>query len=190
VNRTTGETVALKGRNVFTYGLLMDPRSPLGPRLYSVGIDAAGATNLLCHEGAGFERETLVDSVPEEDLDVSLALDPDTHVLYATMGRDRIIAWDGSGVRTIRLENAAPRSLVAGSRLLFSLNKDSTVTIADASTGSWLAEMALFREGEWCMLFRDGRYAASTGGDAHVSVFVGGMPVEAKEDYRVRTDIR
>jgi hypothetical protein len=190
VNRTTEETVAISGRNVFTYALLMDQRSPRGPRLYSVGIDAAGATSLLCHEGAGFERETLIDTVAEEDLDVSMALDPDTHVLYATLGRDRIIAWDGSAVRTMRLEKAAPHGLVAGSQLLFCLNKDSTVTVVDAATGAWLAEMALFREGEWCMLFRDGRYAASTGGDTHVGVYIDEVAVEAKEDYRVRAEIR
>jgi hypothetical protein len=190
VNRATGETVALKGRNVFTYALLMDPRSPRGPRLYSVGIDAEGATNLLSHDGAGFERETLIDSVAEEDLDVSMALDPDTHVLYVTLGRDRITAWDGNTVRTMRLEKAAPRALAAGGQMLFSLNKDSTVTVLDATSGTWLAEMALFREGEWCMLFRDGRYAASTGGDAHVGVFVDGIAAAAKEDYRVRAEIR
>jgi hypothetical protein len=190
VNRATGETVAIAGRNVFTYGLLMDARAPGGPRLYSVGVDAAGTTNLLLHQGAGFEKETLVDSVPEEDLDVGMALDPDSHVLYATLGRDRLVAFNGTQVRTLPIKRAAPRGLAAGGGLLYSLNQDSTVTVCDPATGGWLAELALFPQGEWCMLLPDGRYAASTGGDLHVRVFAGAEPVSAKEDYRVRAEIR
>lgn len=190
VNRNTGETVALQGRNVFTYGLLLDSGASGGPALYSVGIDASGATNLFRHDGAGFERETLLDSVPEEDLDVSLALDPDSHVLFATLGRDRVIAWDGRQKRTIALENAAPRRLAAQDHLLFALNKDSSVTVADGVTGARLAELMLFKDGEWCVLFKDGRYAASTGGDLHVRVFLNGSPVSATEDYRLRIPIK
>ena len=48
--------------------------------------------------------------------------------------------------------------------LLFSLNKDSTVTVSDSATGASLAEIYLFSDGEWCTLFRDGRYAASREG--------------------------
>jgi len=128
--------------------------------------------------------------VPEEDLDVSLALDPESHVLFATLGKDRVIAWDGRQARTIALENAAPLLLAAQGHLLFALNKDSSVTVADGVTGARLAELMLFKDGEWCVLFKDGRYAASTGGDLHVRVFVNGSPVSATEDYRLRIPIK
>lgn len=183
----TRETVAIRNRNVYTYALLLDPGAgSAGPILYSVGVDPSGATNLLRHEGPGFERETLLDSITEEDLDASLALDPETHVLYAALGRDRIVSWDGSQLKTIAAENAVPRRLVARNRLLYSLNKDSTVTVLNSASGAWLAQISLFADGEWCALFRDGRYAASPGGDVHVKVFADNAPVEATEDYRLR----
>jgi len=191
MNMGTGETVAIPGRNIFTYALLLDPGAPgRGPSLYSVGIDSARSTNLLRHDGPGFERETLLDSVAEEDLDASLSLDPDQHVLYATFGRDRAVAWDGQALRSLTVENSVPRRLVARGRLVFSVNKDSTVTVADAQTGALRAQIALFNDGEWCVVFRDGSYAASTGGDLHVRVFADGSPVKATEDYRLHIDTR
>ena len=187
VSTRTRETVAIRNRNVYTYSILLDPGGGSeGPILYSVGVDPSGATNLLRHEGPGFERETLLDSITEEDLDASLALDPDTHVLYAALGRDRIVSWDGSQLSTIAAENAVPLRLVARHRLLYSLNKDSTVTVLNSSSGAWLAQISLFADGEWCALFRDGRYAASPGGDVHVKVFAYDAPVKATEDYRLR----
>lgn len=189
VDTRTGETVSLSDRNAFTYGLLLGSGgSPARPQLYSVGIDAAGSTNLVLHEGASFERESLLQSFPEEDLDVSIALDPDTRVLYASLGRDRVVAWDGKEMKSVVLDNAAPRKLVARDTLLFSLNKDSTVTVSDSATGASLAEIYLFSDGEWCTLFRDGRYAASPGGDTHVKVYADGAPVKSTEDYRLRIE--
>ena len=191
INMTTGETVAIPGRNIFTYALVLDPGAPgRSPCLYSVGIDAARSTNLLRHDGPGFEKETLLDSVAEEDLDASLSLDPDQHVLYAAFGRDRIVAWDGQALRSLAVENSMPRRLVARGKLLFSVNRDSTVTVADAQTGARRAQIALFNDGEWCVVFKDGSYAASTGGDLHVRVFSDGSPVKATEDYRLRIDTR
>ena len=191
INMGTGETVSIRGRDLFTFALLLDrgiSGRDLG--LYSIGIDSSRSTNLLRHDGAGFEKETVLDSVPEEDLDANLCLDPDQHVVYATLGRDRVVAWDGKSLRSLTVENSAPRRLVARGKLLFSVNKDSTVTVADAQTGARRAEIALFKDGEWCIVFSDGSYAASTGGDMHVRVFVDGAPVKAPEDYRLHIDTR
>jgi hypothetical protein len=191
VNIGTGETVPIRGRNIFTYALLLDPGPPgNGPYLYAVGIDTAGSTNLVRYDGPGFEREKVLDSVAEEDLDASLALDPDRHVLYATLGKDRAVAWDGQALRALPLENSMPRRLAAQDGLLFCLNGDSTVTVTDAQSGSWRAQIALFNDGEWCIVFRNGSYAASTGGDLHVRVFVDGAAVKATEEYRLRIDTR
>jgi WD40 repeat protein len=191
INMVTGETVTIRGRDLFTYALLLD-RGSSGRdlNLYSIGIDSSRSTNLLRHDGAGFEKETVLDSIAEEDLDASLCLDPDQHVLYGTLGRDRVVAWDGKSLRSLTVENSAPHRLAARGKLLFSVNKDSTVTVADAQTGARRAQIALFKDGEWCIVFSDGSYAASTGGDMHVRVFVDGSPVKATEDYRLHIDTR
>lgn len=191
LNLATGETVAVRDRNLFTYALLLEPGSAgKGPELYSIGVDAAGSTNLLRHDGPGFERETLLDHVAAEDLDALLTFDPVQHVLYATLGRDRVVAWDGLSLRVLSLENSVPRKLLVRNGLAFAVNRDSTVTIADARTGETRAQAALFSDGEWAIVFADGRYAASTGGDLHVRVFSDGFPVKATEDYRLRIETK
>lgn len=191
LNMATGETVAVRDRNLFTYALLLVPASAGGgPVLYSIGVDSAGSTNLLRHDGPGFERETLLDQVAAEDLDAGLSYDPAERVLYATLGRDRAVAWDGQSLRMLSLENAVPRRLLVRGGLAFAVNRDSTVTVADARTGAARALVALFSDGEWAIVFAGGRYAASTGGDLHVRVFSEGSPVKATEDYRLRIDTR
>ncbi len=79
-----------------------------------------------------------------------------------------------------------PLKLVARDRILYSLNKNSTITVDDAASGGRLAEVSLFSDGEWCVLLGDGRYAASIGGDHHVAVYVNGARVTTTEDYRLR----
>jgi hypothetical protein len=191
VNVETGETVAVKDRNVYTWGVSLDRPDPDGAQvLYSVGVDASGSTNLFMHDGPGFEHETLLDSVAAEDLDAGFSIDPTSHALYAIVGRDRVVRWDGKQAAVLALEGAAPMRLVARDNLLFVLNRDGTVTVSAAATGARLGEIALFADGEWAILLRDGRYAASTGGDLHVRVFVAGAPLKTTEDYRLRIPIQ
>ena len=190
VDMTTGETVSLPARDLITFALVVDPTAAGGPALYSIGIDTKGATNLLLHDGPGFERETVLDSVAEEDLDAQLALDPSTHSLYATLGRDRVDVWENASLRVLSTTGMSTARLVARDNLLYSLNRDSTVSVIDARSGSPVAQIALFSDGEWCVLFADGRYAASPGGDVHVRIFTGDQPVKATEDYRLRIPVQ
>lgn len=190
INTRTGETVGMSDRNVFTWDLVFDPAAPgaTGPLLYSLGVDASGTTNLVLHDGSGFERETLLATDPEENLDASLALDPSTHVLYASLGRARIVSWDGQKITTLPSDYAGWRKLLACTGLILSLDRDSVLVITEQSTGSRVGELSLFSDGEWAATVRGGGYVASPGGDAHVKVFVNGSPVKANEDYRLRVE--
>jgi hypothetical protein len=179
----TGETVAIPGRSVFTYDLLFDPRTG---SLFSVGVDASCATHLLRNDGRGFERETSLDSVPGEDLDVSLALDASTGILYSSLGERDVGVWDGRQLSRLKPNQSIVRKLLASDGILYSLNRDSTVSIRDGTTGESIAELSLFTEGEWSLLVSGGWYAASPGGDVRVRVFVGEKLVRSKEDYRLR----
>ena len=190
IDTTTGETVSLPARDLITFALALDPTAVGGPALYSIGIDTKGATNLLLHDGPGFESETVLDSVAEEDLDAQLALDPSTHDVYATLGKDRAAIWDGANLRVLAMPGMSSARLIARDGLLYSLNKDSTVGVMDAQSGASVAQIAMFTDGEWCVLFGDGRYAASPGGDVHVRIFVGDQPVKATEDYRLRIAVQ
>ena len=190
INTRTGETVGIPGRNVFTWDLVYDPSgpSPGKPVLYSLGVDARGATNLLFHEGASFEKETVIASDPEEVLDASLALDPATHVLFASLGRAGIVSWNGVRATTLPSDYATWRRLLAHDGLIMTLDKDSTIVIMDETSGARIAEVSLFIDGEWAVLVRGGGYFASPGGDAHVKVYVNDSAVKATEDYRLRIE--
>ena len=190
INTRTGETVSIPGRNVFTWDLLFDPAAADtgGPVLYSLGVDDSGSTTLLRHDGSGFERETLIASVPEENLDASLALDPVTHTLYASLGRASIVSWDGSKEVEIPTGYGNVRGLFAGAGLIISMDRDSTLAIEEKFSGSRLAELCLFADGEWAATVQGGGYLASPGGDAHVKVFVNGTMAKAAEDYRLRIE--
>jgi hypothetical protein len=183
IDTRTGETVGIRNQNALIFTLLLDPS---GREIYSVGVDEAGATNLVRHAGSGYEQGIVLASVAEEGTEASIALDPTRRVLYASLGRDGLVSWDGEQVRVIPLQNAATKKLAARGGLLFSLNRDGTVTVAEGESGRELAELALFSDGEWCALFGGGRYAASPGGAARVRVFLDDAPVQAPEDYRVR----
>jgi hypothetical protein len=185
----TGETVGIRDGSVYTYALALDQRAG-APVLYTVGVDEKGGTSLLRHEGQGFETSTVLDSVPAEVLDVSEAVDPSLHRLYATLGVDRLVAGDGVTVSPLPLGNTSPVRLAAADGLLYALTRAGTVSIADGATGEQLAELFVFDDSEWAIVFPDGRYAASTGGDVRVRVFVDGDPVKATEDFRLRLEAR
>jgi hypothetical protein len=183
IDTRTGETVGIRNQNALIFSVLLDPS---GREIYSVGVDESGATNLLRHAGSGYEQGTVLDSVAEEGTEASIALDPTPRMLYASLGRDRVVAWDGALLRAVPVQGSAARKLAARNGLLYSLNRDGTVTVHSGQSGRRLAELALFSDGEWCALFDGGRYAASPGGDARVRVFLDEAPVQAPEDYRVR----
>jgi hypothetical protein len=186
IDTRTGETVGIRNPNALIFNVLLDPS---GREIYSVGVDEAGATNLLRHAGSGYEQVTVLDSVAEEGTEASIALDPTPRRLYASLGRDRVVAWDGAQLRAVPVQGSAARKLAARNGLLYSLNRDGTVTVLSGQSGRRLAEIALFADGEWCALFDGGRYAASPGGDARVRVFLDDAAVPAPEEYRVRLAI-
>jgi hypothetical protein len=190
INTRTGETVALPGRNVYTWDLIFDPTPPGAeePALYSLGVDGSGATNLLRHDGPGFERETVLASEPEENLDASLALDPSTHELYASMTRTSVVSWNGVRASAIPTEYGAVGGLVVCADLMMSLDRDSILVMEDKASGSRIAALYLFQDGEWAAEVRGGGYLASPGGDVHVKVFLNGSLMKATEDYRLRIE--
>jgi hypothetical protein len=109
-------------------------------------------------------------------------------VLYASLGRKGIVAWDGVRATTLPTDYATWRRLLACDGLIMTLDRDSTLVITDQASGARVGELSLFIDGEWAVVVRGGGYLASPGGDAHVKVFVNGAPVKATEDYRLRVE--
>lgn len=170
----TGETVPIRTRNRYTYEVCYDPGSKT---LYSLGVTADGATNLVAHSGADDQDETLVDSTPGERLSASLSLDSATGTLYTSLGHDRMSWWKEGSFGWLPVSALGTVSLNVGSGLLYSLNRDSSVTIMDAERRQPIGELSVFPDGGWAVLLPDGRFASSPGAETRVCVLLDGKPV-------------
>ncbi len=182
IDTASGETVALAKRSVFIYDVAFVAAQGA---LYSLGVETDGGTSVIGNSGMNFEQETLVVKYAGEDLSASLSFDPDSGVLYTSLGFDRITIWDGKSASFIPAAERIPRRLAAGGGTLCSLNRDSSVTIWDTAKKRPLADIFLFPEKEWCITFPDGNFAGSEGGAARVNVVKNDVPVQNRESYRI-----
>jgi len=186
INLNTGETDPVSTRNHDTYAVLFDPRSAV---LYSLGVDAEGATNLLAHTGPDFQKETLAATSRGEHLWASMALDPADGALYTTLGRDRISRWKDGSLTQMSAAARGAVALASGAGVLYTLNRDSTISLTSPANGEPLAELSMFRDGGWALTMPGGRFAASPGADVLVNVLDSGRPVQNKSAYLVPVQI-
>jgi hypothetical protein len=186
INLDTGETEPVSSRNLHTYEVLFDLRTAV---LYSLGVDADGATNLLAHAGPDLQNETLVDTSEGEHLFASMFLDPEDGALYTTLGRDRICRWKDGTLTRLDAPARGAISLSGGSGVLYALNRDSTVSLSSTGSGEHLAELSVFRDGRWALTMPGGRFAASPGADSLVNVLDNGKPVQNRGAYLVPVQI-
>ncbi len=182
INMRTGETVAVPGSSRSTYDLAWDAARGT---LYSLGVDAAGDTVLMGHEGTGFESERVLARYEDEDLSAALALDPATGTVYASLGFGGIVAWDGSSAGLIASEGRVPRRLAAAPGVLASVNRDSAVSLWDAATRVLAADLYLLASGDWCQVGAGGRWSASDGAAQLVRVTVDGALVVDPAAWRL-----
>ena len=153
--------------------------------LYSLGVDADGTTNLLAHSGADYQNQTLVDSSPGEHLSASLCLDGATGTLYSSLGREQISRWRQGSLEKLPVSATGTVGLASASGILYSLNRDSSVSFIDAASGRSLADLSVFNDGGWALLLADGRFAASSGSESRVRILSDGVPVQNTGDYLV-----
>jgi WD40 repeat protein len=182
IDTDTGETVVIPSASIFTYELSFDPARRI---LYSIGVDKDGRTDLFANSGKDFEKQTILSSYPEDDLSATIAVDSGRGVLYSSLGYDRIVTWDGSSLGKFPPVDAVPRRLVTQGGLLYALNDDSTVGLWDPTSQKLLGEIYLFASKEWCLIMPGGKFAASDGAAALVSVLENGVAVENTTLYRV-----
>jgi hypothetical protein len=171
INMRTGETVAVSGGSRSTYDLAWDVNRRV---LYSLGIDAAGDTVLMSHEGSGFESERVLSRYEGEDLAASIGFDSASGAVYASLGYGGIVAWDGSAAGTIPSEGRVPRRLAAARGMLVSVNRDATLSIWDPAARALLGDLYLLATGDWCLVGVNGRWSATDGAAPLARVTVNG----------------
>ncbi len=182
INLDTGETDPIPTTNRYTYDVMYDVRTNT---LYSLGVDADGTTNLLAHSGPDYQSQSLVESDPGEHLSASLCLDDANGLLYTSLGRERISRWKPGSLEKLPAPARGTIGLFYGSGLLYSLNRDSSVTFIDVTHGEGIAELSVFKDGGWAIIMPDGKFAASAGSQSRVSVLQDGKPVQDSSTFLV-----
>jgi len=75
-------------------------------------------------------------------------------------------------------------ALSADGQLALSGGNDTTTRLWQVQTGTELAQMVAFEDGEWVTITSTGFYVASPNGDQYVNVRVKGNQVRGIEDYK------
>jgi WD40 repeat protein len=173
INMDTGETDPIPTRNQYTYEVLFDAATGV---LYSLGVDPDGTTNLLAHTGKDFQTQSVVESTPGDHLSASLCFDGYTGTLYTSLGRERISRYRQGSLTRLPAPAFGTIGLFCGNGLLYSLNRDSSVSLIDPGSGQNVAELSVFPDGGWALVMPDGKYAVSAGSQSRISVLQGDTP--------------
>jgi WD40 repeat protein len=181
IDTATGETVAIRGRSVYTYEFAFDASAKT---LYSLGVDAEGETNLLALSGAEWGNELRIAGYAGEDLSASLALDAAKGTLYSSLGFEGITVLEKSNLFSLPSTIDTPRQIAVNAGLLAALNEDSSVSIKDLAAGGQSFGIYVFDNGGWCIVFPGGTYAVSDSVAGLVTVYQKGEPI-LDDIYRV-----
>ncbi len=170
INRWTGETVSIPDSGSIVYDLLFDPQEGW---LFSTGVERGEGqpqTVLKMHYGLGYAQDRVIYRYEGEDLNASMVLEQGAGTtLYFSVGDGTVTSWNGLRLNPLEPSTAGvPRRLYISGRLLFALNRDSSITVWDTRSRRVVLNFYLFEDLEWAGLFADGRVAVSPGGERHL----------------------
>lgn len=153
IDSQTGETVPLADSSLLTYDLIYDD---MDDTLYTLSIDRSGGktnTRVKYHYGEGLEKSRAVLNYQGEDLFASLDYDNADKTLFTSLGYGRVQSWDGRDIEVYQATRHIPRYIKVTNHLLFSLNKDSTITIWDRKSRKVILDLYLFKDYSWIAIF-------------------------------------
>jgi hypothetical protein len=150
INRRTGETVPIKDPSLFVYDLFY-AGSQRGSELYTLAVEQGAdrvRTVVKVHSGFAFERSRTLKVFENEDLGATLAGDNAGNV-FTTLGYDSVTVFRNNQVGGLQASGQIPRVLEVHNDKLFSLNRDSSISVWDISSRDFLLNLHLFQEGIW-----------------------------------------
>jgi WD40 repeat protein len=168
INRRTGETVPIEDPSLFIYDLLYDEE---GSAVYSLAVERHGnslSTMLKTHTGYNFERARTLYEFRGEDLGASVVADPEGQV-YTSLGFDTVRVWSGGRGLVFEASRGVPRRLHVHGPRLYSLNRDSSISVWDLQKRSWLMDITLLKDTSWVALTSDGGAVTSEGAQQYLS---------------------
>lgn len=173
IDTATAETILLPDEALLIYDVA---RHAAGD-LFTLGVEAAPAgsgpaqarTVLKRRTGGNLIRQYVLDTYAGEDLFAALAAAPDGRRVYSSLGQDTVRVWDGGRLQEMERSGHRPRRLAVAGGVLVAHNADGTFTVWDRATRAVLFDLYLFRDFEWLVVERSGRYAHSAGARRYLS---------------------
>jgi WD40 repeat protein len=168
IDPDTGETVAINDDNLVTFALSYDETTD---RLYSLGFETRNGrqkTVLKGHSGSTYERVETLLAYAGEDAGATLTLDEERSKLYTSIGYGTVNILGYEGFTSLEEQNHIPESLMTAGGFLFSLNRDSSVTVWNTKTGRIAMEIYLFTDESILCILPDGNYAAIGGAERYL----------------------
>jgi hypothetical protein len=166
INRRTGETVPVQDPSLFVYDLFYNGKGR-GGELYTLAVEQQAGrvrTVVKVHSGFAFERSRVLKAFEGEDLGASLTGD-DSGSVYTTLGYESVTAFRNSRTDTLEPSGQIPRKLAVHNEKLFSLNRDSSISVWDISSQRLLLNIQLFEDRTWGAMTPKGAILLSRGED-------------------------
>ena len=173
IDTATAETILLPDEALLIY----DVAQHAAGDLFTLGVESAPAgsgpaparTVLKRRTGGNLIRQYVLDTYAGEDLFAALAAAPDGRRVYSSLGQDTVRVWDGRRLQELERSGHRPRRLAVAGGVLVAHNADGTFTVWDRATRAVLFDLYLFRDFEWLVVERSGRYAHSSGARRYLS---------------------
>ncbi len=161
INTTTEEVVPVRDSNILTFKVDYDPVTRI---LYSLGFEKKGSdlkTVLKAHRGRSLEiTETLL-TYPGEDSKASVIVDKNRSRVFTTLGFGGIHMLSWNGFTSLENSDHIPRKLFLYNNILASLNSDSTISLWDTSSGKFLMDFYIIKDGGWAAVGANGKVFSS-----------------------------
>jgi hypothetical protein len=100
------------------------------------------------HTGFTFERSRVLKVFNGEDLGASIVGDGAGNV-FTSLGYEELTLFRDDRSGTLEASGQIPRKLYVHNRKLFSLNRDSSISVWDITSRELLANIHLLRDGTW-----------------------------------------
>jgi WD40 repeat protein len=166
INRRTGETVPVQDSSLFVYDLFY-AGSQRGGELYTLAVQQNSdqlRTVVKAHSGFTFERSRVLKVFESEDLGATLAGD-DSGEVFTTLGYESVTVFENGRAGLLEPSGQIPRKLFVHNEKLFSLNRDSSISVWDIRFRDLMLNILLFRDGTWVAQLPGGALRFSREGD-------------------------
>lgn len=163
IDDTTGETVALESTERLIFRTTYNT---LSKTLYTLGYQNHRGklrTILKGRSGSNMDREEILLTFPGEDPDASFITSGNDTTLFTSLGYGGVSMLTWNGFTSLQRVEHIPRQLELHNGLLYSLNRDSSVSLWSTDSGDAICTVYIFDDDNWAVVFTSGESYSSPG---------------------------